>query len=179
MDSLVTTEWLAKELGANDLRIVDASYFLDARDARAEFEVQRFSFQDVTVAGHQEIVGIKAELLRTQSAAATELELQREVILSTQAEVTEEFETHRRAIPSVAESAKTELETLKAQAKEEFQRVRGEALAQAPQPQPQPAVPDPWHAAAQERRAPWQGQRYRTRALLELCGSSAWPGLYP
>lgn len=38
MDSLVTTEWLAKELGANDLRIVDASYFLDARDARAEFE---------------------------------------------------------------------------------------------------------------------------------------------
>lgn len=27
MDSLVTTEWLAGELGANDLRIVDATYF--------------------------------------------------------------------------------------------------------------------------------------------------------
>lgn len=40
MESLVTTEWLAGELGANDLRIVDATYFLaeHGRDARAEFE---------------------------------------------------------------------------------------------------------------------------------------------
>ena len=40
MDSLVTTEWLAGQPGANDLRIVDASYFLPemGRDARAEFE---------------------------------------------------------------------------------------------------------------------------------------------
>lgn len=40
MDSLVTTEWLANEIGAGDLRIVDASKHLpDAkRDARAEYE---------------------------------------------------------------------------------------------------------------------------------------------
>lgn len=40
MESLVTTEWLASQLGANDLRIVDATYFLpeQGRDARAEFE---------------------------------------------------------------------------------------------------------------------------------------------
>lgn len=40
MDSLVSTEWLANEMGASDLRIVDASYHLaDAgRDATAEFE---------------------------------------------------------------------------------------------------------------------------------------------
>lgn len=40
MESLVSTEWLANELGAIDLRIVDASYFLPdhGRDARAEFE---------------------------------------------------------------------------------------------------------------------------------------------
>ncbi|MGB3721909.1 MAG: 3-mercaptopyruvate sulfurtransferase [Pacificimonas sp.] len=37
MDSLVTTEWLAGELDKPDLRIVDATYFLD-RDARAKFE---------------------------------------------------------------------------------------------------------------------------------------------
>ena len=40
MDALVTTEWLAGELGASDLRIVDATY-LDAsvgRDAAAEYE---------------------------------------------------------------------------------------------------------------------------------------------
>jgi thiosulfate/3-mercaptopyruvate sulfurtransferase len=40
MDSLVSTEWLAKEIGASDLRIVDASYHLAAagRDAVAEYE---------------------------------------------------------------------------------------------------------------------------------------------
>lgn len=40
MDKLVSTEWLAKELGANDLRVVDATYFaLDpARDAQADHE---------------------------------------------------------------------------------------------------------------------------------------------
>lgn len=40
MDALVTTEWLAKELGANDLRVVDATYVLasDGRDPAAEFE---------------------------------------------------------------------------------------------------------------------------------------------
>ncbi|MGB7406850.1 MAG: 3-mercaptopyruvate sulfurtransferase [Pacificimonas sp.] len=37
MDSLVSTEWLAGELEAPDLRIVDATYFLD-RDARAKYE---------------------------------------------------------------------------------------------------------------------------------------------
>jgi len=39
MDALVSTEWLAGELGASDLRIVDATYFLEAgRDAGAEYE---------------------------------------------------------------------------------------------------------------------------------------------
>ena len=38
MDSLVSTEWLAKELGASDLRIVDASWHMGARDAAAEYE---------------------------------------------------------------------------------------------------------------------------------------------
>jgi thiosulfate/3-mercaptopyruvate sulfurtransferase len=40
MDALVTTEWLAGELGANDLRVVDATYLMpgDGRDAAAEYE---------------------------------------------------------------------------------------------------------------------------------------------
>jgi len=40
MDLLVSTEWLADAMGASDLRIVDASYFLPelGRDAAAEFE---------------------------------------------------------------------------------------------------------------------------------------------
>jgi thiosulfate/3-mercaptopyruvate sulfurtransferase len=39
MDSLVSTDWLAGEIGAGDLRIVDASLHLDpARDARGEYE---------------------------------------------------------------------------------------------------------------------------------------------
>lgn len=40
MDILVSTDWLAGELGKDDLRIVDASLFLPGtpRDARAEFE---------------------------------------------------------------------------------------------------------------------------------------------
>ena len=40
MESLVSTEWLAEEMGACDLRIVDASSHLPtaARDARAEYE---------------------------------------------------------------------------------------------------------------------------------------------
>lgn len=39
MDSLVTTEWLAAEMGASDLRIVDASKHLPetGRDAQAEY----------------------------------------------------------------------------------------------------------------------------------------------
>jgi len=40
MDSLVTTQWLASELGASDLRIVDASAFLPehGRDPALEYE---------------------------------------------------------------------------------------------------------------------------------------------
>ncbi|MDB5687898.1 MAG: 3-mercaptopyruvate sulfurtransferase [Rhizorhabdus sp.] len=40
MEKLVSTEWLANDLGANDLRVVDATYFaLDpTRDAQAEYE---------------------------------------------------------------------------------------------------------------------------------------------
>lgn len=40
MDALVSTDWLAKEMGASDLRIVDATLFLDARDAAAEYEAE-------------------------------------------------------------------------------------------------------------------------------------------
>jgi thiosulfate/3-mercaptopyruvate sulfurtransferase len=40
MESLVSTEWLSKELGSPDLRIIDATYFLagSGRDPRAEYE---------------------------------------------------------------------------------------------------------------------------------------------
>ncbi len=40
MEMLVSTDWLAKELGANDLRVVDATYLaLDpSRDTHAEYE---------------------------------------------------------------------------------------------------------------------------------------------
>ena len=39
MDALVSTQWLAAEMGAPDLRIVDATWFLEAgRDAAAEYE---------------------------------------------------------------------------------------------------------------------------------------------
>ena len=40
MDSLVSTSWLADELGAQDLKVVDATLFLPThgRDARAEYE---------------------------------------------------------------------------------------------------------------------------------------------
>jgi thiosulfate/3-mercaptopyruvate sulfurtransferase len=40
MDALVTTEWLAAEMGASDLRIVDATWFLPEhkRDAAKEYE---------------------------------------------------------------------------------------------------------------------------------------------
>jgi thiosulfate/3-mercaptopyruvate sulfurtransferase len=42
MDQLVSTDWLERELGAPDLRVIDASFFLpaDGRDARAEFEAE-------------------------------------------------------------------------------------------------------------------------------------------
>jgi thiosulfate/3-mercaptopyruvate sulfurtransferase len=42
MKQLVSTEWLANELGASDLRVVDASMFLpsDNRTAAAEFEAE-------------------------------------------------------------------------------------------------------------------------------------------
>jgi thiosulfate/3-mercaptopyruvate sulfurtransferase len=42
MQELVSTEWLAGELGASDLRIVDATHFLPAsgRDARREYQTE-------------------------------------------------------------------------------------------------------------------------------------------
>ncbi len=42
MDQLVSTEWLAAELGASDLAVIDATKFLDGhgRDARAEYEAE-------------------------------------------------------------------------------------------------------------------------------------------
>ena len=40
MELLVTTDWLAKELGASDLRVVDATWFMPdgGRNAAAEYE---------------------------------------------------------------------------------------------------------------------------------------------
>ncbi|HEX8239767.1 MAG TPA: 3-mercaptopyruvate sulfurtransferase [Allosphingosinicella sp.] len=40
MESLVTTEWLERELGAGDLKVIDATLFLpgEPRDARSEYE---------------------------------------------------------------------------------------------------------------------------------------------
>ncbi|HEU0100154.1 MAG TPA: 3-mercaptopyruvate sulfurtransferase [Allosphingosinicella sp.] len=42
MDSLVTTDWLERELGAGDLRVIDSTLFLpsDSRDARSEYEAE-------------------------------------------------------------------------------------------------------------------------------------------
>src|SRR3546814_5743945 len=42
MESLVSTEWLAEELGAPDLKVIDATIFLPGagRDARAEYEAE-------------------------------------------------------------------------------------------------------------------------------------------
>ena len=42
MDPLVSTEWLAAELGAPDLRVIDATLFMpnSGRDARAEYEAE-------------------------------------------------------------------------------------------------------------------------------------------
>lgn len=42
MDDLVSTDWLAGELGTSNLSIVDATWFLpaDKRDARAEYEAE-------------------------------------------------------------------------------------------------------------------------------------------
>lgn len=56
MDSLVSTDWLAAELGAADLRLLDATTFLpgSGRDARAEFEAAHipgaafFDIEDVS-----------------------------------------------------------------------------------------------------------------------------------
>ena len=52
MDPLVSTEWLESELGAADLKLVDASMFLpgSGRDARAEYEAEHIPgavFMDV------------------------------------------------------------------------------------------------------------------------------------
>jgi thiosulfate/3-mercaptopyruvate sulfurtransferase len=56
MDLLVSTEWLEAELGADDLRVIDATMFLpgSGRDARAEYEAAHipgavfFDFDDVS-----------------------------------------------------------------------------------------------------------------------------------
>jgi thiosulfate/3-mercaptopyruvate sulfurtransferase len=56
MESIVSTDWLAAELGAPDLRILDATAFLpgSGRDARAEYEAAHipgavfFDFEEVS-----------------------------------------------------------------------------------------------------------------------------------
>lgn len=41
MDKLVTTDWLANELGASDLRVVDATYYLPSDDGNAAAEYEQ------------------------------------------------------------------------------------------------------------------------------------------
>ena len=58
MDALVTTQWLASELSAPDLRILDTTWFLPAenRDAHAEFvagHIQGAVFFDINVIADQ------------------------------------------------------------------------------------------------------------------------------
>ncbi len=53
MDALVSTDWLERELGASDLRVVDATKFMAGtdRDARAEYEAGHIPgavFMDLT-----------------------------------------------------------------------------------------------------------------------------------
>ena len=53
MDLLVSTEWLAEELGASDLRVVDATQFMpdDPRNALEEYEAGHIPgtvFMDLT-----------------------------------------------------------------------------------------------------------------------------------
>ena len=53
MELLVTTDWLAKELGASDLRVVDATWFMSdgGRNAAAEYEgghIPGAVFMDIT-----------------------------------------------------------------------------------------------------------------------------------
>src|SRR3546814_10735647 len=50
MDALVSTEWLERELGASDLRIVDATKFMAGteRDARAEYEAGHIRSEEHT-----------------------------------------------------------------------------------------------------------------------------------
>jgi thiosulfate/3-mercaptopyruvate sulfurtransferase len=45
MESLVTTQWLERELGASDLKVIDSTLFLpgDPRDARCEYEAQHIA----------------------------------------------------------------------------------------------------------------------------------------
>jgi thiosulfate/3-mercaptopyruvate sulfurtransferase len=70
MDSLVTTEWLAAEMGASDLRIVDASKHLaeTGRNARAEYEAGHIPgavFMDL-----EELVDAQAPIENTLPSAA-------------------------------------------------------------------------------------------------------------
>lgn len=70
MDILVTTEWLAAEMGASDLRIVDASKHLaeTGRDARAEYEAGHIPgavFMDL-----EELVDPTAQIENTLPSAA-------------------------------------------------------------------------------------------------------------
>lgn len=58
MDALVTTQWLAEELSAPDLRILDATWFLpgEGRDAHAEFQaghIQGAAFFDINAIADQ------------------------------------------------------------------------------------------------------------------------------
>ena len=59
MDDLVTTDWLARNLGANDLAIVDASAFMpaDGRDPAAEFveaHIPGARFLDIAEVAHRD-----------------------------------------------------------------------------------------------------------------------------
>ena len=65
MDSLVTTEWLANEMGASDLRIVDATKHLAeaGRDGRAEYLAAQAEAQFM-VDEAEIVAGVKKVLAR-------------------------------------------------------------------------------------------------------------------
>lgn len=70
MDSLVTTEWLAAEMGASDLRVVDASRHMadTGRDAGAEYEAAHIPgavFMDLS-----ELIDTSATVENTLPSAA-------------------------------------------------------------------------------------------------------------
>ena len=65
LQPLVSTEWLAAELGASDLVVFDASYYLPAerRDARAEHRAAQLSLDEL----HGHVLTLRADRVRLET----------------------------------------------------------------------------------------------------------------